>query len=196
MCLQTNWPSLNSPRELGETGGGFGTETRSGGHVFVGTSYILFTLPAVSFWTFELRLAEQEIGAIIYWRQNDNFNTSGEIRDPCENGQFVHLSRLGGSSVLIKKRFTNTHSQRRGGFYGSGDTLWTGFERFTDMCGLKLARSENAFHPCVHPSLNMHSSPAVSFISSSDLCWLSGPPAPTRHSACSPHTTAACCRTS
>ncbi len=33
---------------------GFGTETRSVGHVLVGTSYILFTLPAVSSWTFEL----------------------------------------------------------------------------------------------------------------------------------------------
>lgn len=40
----------------------------------------------------------------------------------------------------------------------SGDTLWTGFGRFTDMCGLKLEQLENAFHPCVHPSLNIHSS--------------------------------------
>ena len=58
-----------------------------------------------------------------------------------------------------------------------GDTLWTDFGRFTDMCGLKLAQLENAVHPCIHPSPDIHSSPAVSFISSSDLSWLSGPPA-------------------
>ena len=91
---------------------------------------------------------------------------------------------------------TPTPRHKRGFMEASGDTLWTGFGRFTDMCGLKLAQLENAFHPCAHPSLNVHSSPAVSFISSSDLSWLSGPPASTQHTARSPHTTASYCKTS
>ncbi len=37
-----------------EAGGGLVTEKRSAGHVLVGTSYILFTLPTASSWTFEL----------------------------------------------------------------------------------------------------------------------------------------------
>lgn len=68
---------------------------------------------------------------------------------------------------------THTHIHKGGFMEASGDMLWTGFERFSDMCGLKLAQLENAFHLCVHPSLSVPSSPAVS-ISSPDLSCCQG----------------------
>lgn len=91
-------------------------------------------------------------------------------------------------SNIRTHKCTQTGAHKGGFMEASGDTLWTGFGRFTDMCGLKLAQLENAFPLCVHPSQYIHSSPAVSFISSSDLSWLSGPPASTQHTARSPHT--------
>lgn len=50
----------------------------------------------------------------------------------------------------------HTHTHKGGFMEASGDMLWTGFGRFTDMCGLKLEQLENAFHPSVHPSIPEH----------------------------------------
>lgn len=109
---------------------------------------------------------------------------------------FVYALRL----VLGKKKNVDniykayvralTHTHTKGAFMeASGDTHWTGLRRYSDMCGLKLEQLENAFYPFVHLSLNIHFSAAVSFISSSDLSLMSGPPAST-HTVRSPHTIA------